>query len=165
MSPSESNQTLTNRATVKAQAQLKKPVLRRGAKGQAVIELQELLSQYDLYNGSLNGIFDFTIERAVKTFQHRVFLVEDGIVGQLTWQALYSGAPVNMPMLRRGDQGQVVITLQKVLYAAKDFNDVFNGVFGPNTEAAVLAFQKRNGLVVDGIVGKKTWFALSKVPH
>jgi len=32
--------------------------------------------------------------------------------------------------------------------------------FGPQTEAAVRAFQRDNGLVEDGIVGAKTWAAL-----
>ena len=35
-----------------------------------------------------------------------------------------------------------------------------DGVFGPLTRAAVLAFQKSKGLVQDGIVGRKTWTAL-----
>jgi murein L,D-transpeptidase YcbB/YkuD len=35
-----------------------------------------------------------------------------------------------------------------------------DGKFGPKTDTAVRAFQGDNGLVVDGIVGKKTWTAL-----
>lgn len=37
-----------------------------------------------------------------------------------------------------------------------------DGVFGKKTDAAVRAFQKAKGLVVDGIVGAKTWAALDK---
>lgn len=35
-----------------------------------------------------------------------------------------------------------------------------DGVFGPNTQAAVQAFQSQQGLVADGIVGPSTWNAL-----
>ena len=35
-----------------------------------------------------------------------------------------------------------------------------DGIFGPKTKAAVISFQKKNGLVADGIVGKKTAAAL-----
>jgi peptidoglycan hydrolase-like protein with peptidoglycan-binding domain len=37
---------------------------------------------------------------------------------------------------------------------------VVDGVFGRLTEAAVKAFQKSRGLVVDGIVGPLTWSKL-----
>jgi peptidoglycan hydrolase-like protein with peptidoglycan-binding domain len=35
-----------------------------------------------------------------------------------------------------------------------------DGWFGPETEAAVKEFQRRNGLEVDGIVGPITWACL-----
>ncbi|MGG3846690.1 peptidoglycan-binding domain-containing protein [Aeribacillus composti] len=35
-----------------------------------------------------------------------------------------------------------------------------DGVFGPKTEAAVKAYQRRHGLKADGIVGPKTWNAM-----
>ncbi len=35
-----------------------------------------------------------------------------------------------------------------------------DGVFGPRTNAAVLAFQSSHGLTVDGVVGRKTWSAV-----
>lgn len=53
--------------------------------------------------------------------------------------------------IRRGSRGKTVSYLQWYLGIKAD------GIFGPQTEAAVRAFQRRNGLVSDGIVGPKTW--------
>lgn len=57
-------------------------------------------------------------------------------------------------VLRVGDRGAAVAELQRALRIADD------GAFGPETLAAVRAFQGEHGLTVDGIVGHKTWQAL-----
>lgn len=57
------------------------------------------------------------------------------------------------PTLRRGDSGEHVLALQGRLGIA-------TGPFGPKTEAAVREFQRRRGMVPDGIVGPRTWAAL-----
>lgn len=152
-------------ATSTTQAKVNKPVLQRGSKGTAVVELQKLLGHWEIYTDSLDGIFDLPVETAVKSFQRRVFLKEDGIVGEVTWQALYSGAPVNMPVLQRGSLGQSVLTLQRVLQTAGFYGGNLDGNFGSKTDEAVRAFQKYSGLIADGIVGSRTWHALSKKPH
>jgi len=54
-------------------------------------------------------------------------------------------------ILRKGDNNENVKLLQKKL----GVDPVGN--FGPATEAAVKAFQAKNGLVADGIVGDGTW--------
>jgi hypothetical protein len=57
-------------------------------------------------------------------------------------------------VLRVGARGAAVMELQRALGVEDD------GAFGPQTLAAVEAFQKRAGLPVDGIVGHRTWTAL-----
>lgn len=146
-------------------ARIKKPLLRCGASGSAVVELQKLLIHWEVLSTSPDGLFDKKVEAAVKAFQHRVFLKEDGMVDLLTWQALYTGVPLNMPILQRGSQGETVITLQTILQGVSFFRGEINGKFGLDTDASVRAFQKRYGLVSDGIVGPYTWLALSKVSH
>lgn len=66
------------------------------------------------------------------------------------------------PTLRRGDKGDLVSQLQSLL--SKDGSNLtIDGIFGSGTQSAVRAFQKRHGLVVDGIVGPKTWTELLKL--
>jgi peptidoglycan hydrolase-like protein with peptidoglycan-binding domain len=142
-----------------------KPTLKRGSTGQAVKELQQLLFHWGYYFGAIDGIFGIYVENAVKGYQHRVFLTEDGIVGSMTWQALYSGAPVNMPILMIGSSGNAVKIVQNVLKLNGYYFGFVDGYFGTMTKVAVIQFQTNKGLSTDGIVGPKTWHALSKLPH
>jgi peptidoglycan hydrolase-like protein with peptidoglycan-binding domain len=73
----------------------------------------------------------------------------------------YSAGAATLPLLKYGDQGSSVLTLQKELLAAGFFHTTPNGVFGPQTRAAVEALQKAHQLSVDGIVGASTWGVLS----
>ncbi|AFY56066.1 putative peptidoglycan-binding domain-containing protein [Rivularia sp. PCC 7116] len=65
-----------------------------------------------------------------------------------------------LPTLRFGDRGNSVRILQRLL-VAKRYPISVDGDFGVLTETAVKAFQSRRGLRVDGIVGPRTWRALS----
>lgn len=60
------------------------------------------------------------------------------------------------PLVRRGDNVFPVRPLQQLL-RARNHTVPVDGIFGPQTEAAVKAFQQNNGLTADGIVGKLTW--------
>lgn len=61
--------------------------------------------------------------------------------------------------LKLGSRGDDVKTLQRLLGITAD------GIFGKQTESAVIAYQRKNGLVADGIVGAKTWIALQSQPQ
>jgi len=65
-----------------------------------------------------------------------------------------------LPTLRFGDRGNSVRILQRLLIA-KRYPISIDGDFGVLTETAVKAFQSRRGLTADGIVGPRTWRALS----
>ncbi len=65
-----------------------------------------------------------------------------------------------MANLRIGSSGNSVRDLQRQLASAGFNPRGVDGVYGPNTAAAVRAYQRANGLQVDGIFGNQTRNAL-----
>ena len=63
------------------------------------------------------------------------------------------------PEVNSGTNGHPTKTLQYLL-RARGHSVVVDGLFGPQTEAAVKAFQASQGLAANGIVGGVTWAAL-----
>lgn len=131
------------------------------------------------------GTFGDSTRAAVVKYQNIFGLTPDGIVGKSTWykiSSLYTavtrlaeltsegtnlgiGTVPPSSVLREGSRGQDVITLQYLLsFISEYYPDVpalaQDGIFGPGTKSAVTAFQRRMGLVADGIVGSATWNAL-----
>lgn len=66
--------------------------------------------------------------------------------------------------LQKGSKGNDVLELQKLLNQ-NGYNLAEDGSFGANTLAAVKDYQKKNNLAVDGIVGTKTWGALTSASN
>lgn len=67
--------------------------------------------------------------------------------------------------VRRGDVGAWVSHLQLGLVVHDpSMGLTVDGRFGPATDAAVIAFQRRYGLEPDGIAGPNTWAALLSAP-
>ena len=64
------------------------------------------------------------------------------------------------PVLRKGVKGTPVSDLQQILGEA-GFSVTVDGVFGTETETAVIRFQGSKGLSSDGVVGPSTWNALA----
>lgn len=61
-----------------------------------------------------------------------------------------------MAFLKQGDSGPKVLELQQRLKQVGFSPGNLDGQFGPGTEAAVMAFQRSEGLLVDGIAGPRT---------
>lgn len=68
--------------------------------------------------------------------------------------------PANLPVLKVGAEGADVVTLQEKLKALGFYQGVVDGIFGSQTEQAVIAAQRANNLEMDGVVGPATWRAL-----
>ncbi len=149
--------------------------LKLGDRGQDVAILQNRLNQLNFNCGKADGIFGNATYAAVVAFQKKNGLTPDGIVGPKTLAALFNDGvstgknpPASSPdgepsrgtgisrTLRLGDRGEEVATLQRRLNELKFDCGKVDGIFGLATLNAVKAFQKANGLTVDGIVGKDT---------
>lgn len=69
-----------------------------------------------------------------------------------------------MIMLRRGDRGPLVLTVQLLLCVHLERTIARDGLYGPETRRAVLDFQRSRrsgGLAADGIAGPDTWSELT----
>lgn len=63
--------------------------------------------------------------------------------------------------VKKGSTGGDVTVLQAALKTLGFYKAAVDGDFGPKTDQAVKDFQKAQNLVVDGIVGPRTWGALT----
>ena len=64
------------------------------------------------------------------------------------------------PTIALGASGDAVKRLERALRRTPDPGLAVDGVFGPQLEATVKAFQQGAGLTADGVVGPATWAAL-----
>lgn len=62
-----------------------------------------------------------------------------------------------METLRLGSTGPNVKLIQSLLIKLGYSPGQIDGVYGPQTQRAVINFQRNNGLITDGIVGDRTW--------
>ena len=136
------------------------PVLRQGSNGNAVTELQQLLLKKGFYSSKIDGDFGVATTNAVLKFQKANGLTTDGIVGKSSWTSLraISQTPVTaLPTLLPGSKGAAVTQAQQLLKAKGYYQGRLDGDFGTGTRDAIAAFQRANGLTVDGKVGEQTW--------
>ncbi len=128
----------------------------------------------------VDGIWESDTENALKAFQAAQGLPVTGIADQETWELLfaayratlaYSYLPRPMQIfpvnprdfaLQLGDRSFPVAALQ---YALRELEHILgdpfaveaDGIYGEETQAAVIAFQRRNRLPPNGRVDLLTW--------
>jgi hypothetical protein len=127
-----------------------------------VAALQVAMRALGLYGSTVDGIAGPLTRGAVRTFQRRQGLQVDGIAGPHTRRALKRrGRPgLGSRMMHKGTRGWDVAALQFLLASRGYGPGGYDGGFGPNTEAAVLSYQRATGLTVDGVAGPATLRAL-----
>jgi len=158
--------------------------LRYGMSGKDVQYTQQRLAELGYFSDTADGQFDSAMQTAVKAFQRRHGLSVDGVVGAKTVAMLFSddaiSADTEIPQpptqeptptptpgpaddvvlyrtLRYGNSGEDVAFVQRRLMELGYLAGAADGQFGTATLAAVKAFQKANGLTVDGVAGTKTY--------
>ena len=159
-------------------------VLQQGDNNFGVSALQYYLSYLsDFYTSiprvSVDGIFGQDTADAVRAAQREFGLDIDGVVGALTWRAIYNayigivstvpleyfeGNTVPFPgvFLRIGVEDDSVRLLQEYLNFISRYIDEIpsvnpTGYFGTRTQEAVVAFQNYYGVTPSGIVGPVVW--------
>lgn len=105
----------------------------------------------------LLGSYGEATTNSVMEFQRSRGLPSDGIVGPHTWQSLVdAGYQLGDRMLYRRVpmmRGDDISSLQQALSSLGFDAGKVDGLFGPETLAAVLDFQHNRGMAEDGIVG------------
>ncbi|MBQ5841476.1 MAG: peptidoglycan-binding protein [Clostridia bacterium] len=136
-------------------------------------------------NVPVDGVYGTETTRAVQEFQQRAGLPVTGEVDRATWDAIreaylktvYENAlptPIQAyrdpaQFLQTGDQGDGVAFLQIMLrrlslrYPNLPPIRTVSGIYTPETERAVRAFQRLVGLPETGLTDKATWDAVTRL--
>lgn len=140
--------------------------LTKGARGSQVTQIQKYL--YELgYVIEIDGWFGNETETQLKEYQTKNRMTISGIADVITIGALQEDANeiaiakskfVSGSYLRRGNVGFMVTEVQRALNTKNPLLKLpVTGSFDMATLQAVKAFQAKNQLGVDGIVGPKTF--------
>ena len=127
----------------------------------------------------IDGILGPETRNAIIEFQKTMGLPTTGLIDEETWTAMYNSvlgilralppAAIELPSLlypnvlfSEGSERPGVFIIQEMLeYISTVFPEIpyvqSDGTFGPETTAAVTAFQRAYGLVANGIVDEETW--------
>jgi peptidoglycan hydrolase-like protein with peptidoglycan-binding domain len=130
-----------------------------GARDTDVKELQGRLRELGYVTSKATGYFGTETETAVKKFQQRNDLTQDGKVGKKTRELLYSeDAVANAYSV--GEKSDEILAFQKRLKTLGFLTTEPDGTFGADTKTAVKRFQENSGLIADGCIGPQTKEAL-----
>lgn len=147
--------------------------LQEGMVDRDVLGLHNELTTLGFYSGEITENFTSETREAVRKFQVSKGIFANGIATAETRKRIISalktagtvvpgpGPSTGSGALELGASGAVVTELQKKLVALGYLTATPTGYFGPLTHAAVIAFQKAQGIDPIGVVGPKTKAALA----
>jgi len=102
---------------------------RLGSKGEEVKRIQEKLKSDGFYKGPIDGDFGGGTEAAVRAFQKKRGLTVDGIVGPITWNALF-GEEIPEPGIIAKPLDYRCLALTGSFETGKGIPDCFAGLSG-----------------------------------
>lgn len=133
----------------------------------------DMLCHCQRYRGALNqstpqkcieGIIKGGYATGPEYVKHIMYIINTyGLDRYDDWDAKYILTQESSPYatIKIGSRGKAVTKLQNLLND-KGYKLSVDGIFGVNTQKAVMDYQRKNSLMVDGIVGPKTWDKLLK---
>ena len=138
--------------------------LRPGALGDSVAALQRRLLDLGItVRGGVDGVFGPATAQSLKAFQDQRGLEKTGIVDELTAIALSKNSAGGESYGSTsgygvyGESGSRVLSLQNALIQAGiTLRGGPDGWFGSATSAAIIKFQRREGIQVTGVVNNAT---------
>ncbi len=151
------------------------PVLRPGATGTSVRELQARLSQLAWYTPPMSGRYDAATRTGVRGFQDKRGFETTGVLDPRTWRRLVAmtRAPSDDEMFNRagpalfgpGDDGRAVREIQARLRQIAWFSGDVTDHYGDDTATAVRGFQDKRRIPVTGKVDRRTLDLLEGMTH
>lgn len=139
-------------------------LIREGDRSSEVVDVQARLREVGLEVDDEPGVFGESTRQAVKAFQQSRGILVDGIVGPSTWTELVEAGwrigDRTLYLTRPPMRGDDVLALQARLNALGFDSGREDGILGPDTDAAVRAFQREYAIAEDGIFGPHTHTAL-----
>jgi N-acetylmuramoyl-L-alanine amidase len=147
-------------------------VIRRGDRGDAVVEIRAILTTLRLLQDpeppQADAVYDAAVERAVRAFQQARGLTVNGEVNDETWRAIDAARWTLGSRVLAHEQpeplfGDDVRQLQeRLLELGYDLGRA-DGILGRRSAAALARFQREVGLVPDGVCGPQTIAALRRL--
>jgi len=130
--------------------------LKYGAKGDAVLILQNQLAKLGYYAGEADGKYDSDVKSAVKEFQTANSLKGSGSATKETRALLNSGKGISLAEydkvreVKSGAKGNAVVIIQQQLTGLGYYVGDIDGKFDSELKQAVVEFQQANGMKGSG---------------